>query len=759
MQHRQAFKVVPSTPNFTVDSSDSPFSTLPADAQLPHAPSPPNFLHDPATRASPVGGLSSSLSGRDRPADGYRDSSSEFFANKGGEKYPPLRRDGGRATEVDGASAIHLPLLSSTGDDDDLPENTFHHLSRSGRGGRGPSGSWSSMFLQNARGRIHPLLLVPAFLLGIVLAGTGAMGPLLRGASRSAMSHLSSTTSLVSASGSPNYTLHPSGHLFVYPSALHPSSDTSISSSDPTLNPGQHAMRHPIHDLIGNATKQWEAKLARQSKTLEEAVREYKRRFGRRPPKGFDDWFRFAKDNDVILVDEFDQTFTDVLPFWALSPHILQERASKLHMDASTFTMVIRKGQVEIAGAHAKDGRAKDQAALMKRWAKWVPDVNITMSAHDGPSIMMDHGTRQKHLDFAKAGKLIPDAEADNVDEDAAFWGFPLACPLDSRLRRAYDGLEIDTLPHGPSYIADHLQTMNMCENPEWQYLHGFTSWPGMRPQTLRPLFSFAKMSVHSDLLLTPLEQYWDIEPWDPKWEDKPNNKAVWRGTTTGVWFDRGTWWRSSQRVRMWFMGKDKEGERRVRFSGEGLETPQGIESLVEKKVKTIELMDKYIDFAFTGKAGQCSEEDGSCDAVRKLFDFQRAFGWNEANEYKYMLDLDGNAWSGRFHRLLSTNSVVLKSTIFPEWYAGWIQPWVHYIPLKIDYTDLFDIMAFFAGGLDGRNGHDALAKQIAENGKEYATKYWRYADMEAYFFRLALEWARVSSPDRAAMDYTGPGA
>lgn len=53
------------------------------------------------------------------------------------------------------------------------------------------------------------------------------------------------------------------------------------------------------------------------------------------------------------------------------------------------------------------------------------------------------------------------------------WWGFPLSCPPDSRLQRAYDGLETDTLPRGPSYIADHLQTMNMCDNPEWQYLHG----------------------------------------------------------------------------------------------------------------------------------------------------------------------------------------------------------------------------------------------------------------------------------------------
>lgn len=173
---------------------------------------------------------------------------------------------------------------------------------------------------------------------------------------------------------------------------------------------------------------------------------------------------------------------------------------------------------------------------------------------------------------------------------------------------------------------------------------------------------------MHSDILLTPLEQYWDQEPWDPEWEKKAHSQAVWRGSTTGVWFDRGTWWRSSQRVRIWFMGKDQTGSSRVRFSGEGLETPQGVPSLVEKNVSTRALMQKYVDFAFTGREGQCDEEDGSCEAVRQLFDFQRQFGWNEANEYKFLLDLDGNAWSGRFHRLLSSNSAVLKSTIFPEW-------------------------------------------------------------------------------------------
>ncbi|BGP16485.1 hypothetical protein JCM10213_001178 [Rhodosporidiobolus nylandii] len=749
---RQSF--VPSTPNFTVPSPETAYANLPEPSPITTSPGGGSMAARDALpfsqpSRSPLATSTSSAHSLPPPP-----ASSDYFSGTLNEKYPPPR--GNHAS-----SSAHLPLLGAESrEDDDLHEHGYQHTSRARLSGRATAaGALEGLLGVNSRARLHPLTLVPAFFVGVVIALSGLLGPTMRGGGSGGgmMSSLKSSFSQLSDL-SHNYTLHPSGHLFVRPSALHPSSDSSPYTASEAARLPPHAMRHPIHDLIANATEEWEKKVARQSKTLAEAVKEYKRRFGRRPPKGFDDWFRFAQENDVVLIDEFDQTFTDILPFCAMPPAVVSQRAAKLQVDPSTFTMVIRNGKVEIAGEHAGDGRAKDQAALMKRWARWVPDVNITMSAHDGPSIMMDHRGKQRYLNAAKKGTYLSKQELDEVDEDPALWGFPLACPPESRLRRAYDGLEIDNLPRGPSYIYDHLQTMNMCENPEWQYLHGFTSWPGMRPQTLRPLFSFAKTTMHSDILLTPLEQYWDHEPWDPTWEDKKYDKAVWRGSTTGVWFDRGTWWRSSQRVRLWFMGKDETGHRRVRFSGEGLETPRGVESLVEKNVSTLSLMNRYVDFAFTGREGQCSEEDGSCEAVRELFDFQRAFGWNEANEYKYMLDLDGNAWSGRFHRLLSTNSVVLKSTIFPEWYAGWIQPWVHYVPLKIDYTDLFDIMAFFAGDLDGRNGHDALAKQIADNGKDYATRFWRYADMEAYFFRLALEWARVSSPDRSAMDYTGSG-
>lgn len=48
---------------------------------------------------------------------------------------------------------------------------------------------------------------------------------------------------------------------------------------------------HPIYELVARAEKEWKAKNERASKTLNDAVAEYKRRYGRAPPLGFDKWF------------------------------------------------------------------------------------------------------------------------------------------------------------------------------------------------------------------------------------------------------------------------------------------------------------------------------------------------------------------------------------------------------------------------------------------------------------------------------------
>ena len=60
-------------------------------------------------------------------------------------------------------------------------------------------------------------------------------------------------------------------------------------SKDHALKPLEEE-RHPILELIENAERKWDVLVAKQSKSIKEAVQEYKLRYQRNPPKGFDKW-------------------------------------------------------------------------------------------------------------------------------------------------------------------------------------------------------------------------------------------------------------------------------------------------------------------------------------------------------------------------------------------------------------------------------------------------------------------------------------
>jgi hypothetical protein len=59
---------------------------------------------------------------------------------------------------------------------------------------------------------------------------------------------------------------------------------------------------HPIYELISNAEKSWKSKLAHASQSLEEAVEEYRRRYNRAPPKGFDLWYAIKSLIEALAI-------------------------------------------------------------------------------------------------------------------------------------------------------------------------------------------------------------------------------------------------------------------------------------------------------------------------------------------------------------------------------------------------------------------------------------------------------------------------
>ncbi|KAI8612286.1 hypothetical protein BC830DRAFT_1067809, partial [Chytriomyces sp. MP71] len=56
---------------------------------------------------------------------------------------------------------------------------------------------------------------------------------------------------------------------------------------------------------------------------------------------------------------------------------------------------------------------------------------------------------------------------------------------------------------------------------------------------------------------------------------------------------------------------------------------------------------------------------------------------------FKYLLVIDGNTWPGRLQYYLETNSVILYAGIFIDYYMWKLEPWVHYVPVAIDFSDL----------------------------------------------------------------------
>lgn len=48
----------------------------------------------------------------------------------------------------------------------------------------------------------------------------------------------------------------------------------------------------------------------------------------------------------------------------------------------------------------------------------------------------------------------------------------------------------------------------------------------------------------------------------------------------------------------------------------------------------------------------------------------------------------------------------------------------------------MWDIMAFFRGGVDGEGAHDDLGKEIALAGKEWVRNCYRWEDLEVYQYR-----------------------
>ncbi|KAG6853198.1 hypothetical protein C0991_006187, partial [Blastosporella zonata] len=358
--------------------------------------------------------------------------------------------------------------------------------------------------------------------------------------------------------------------------------DVDIANSDlgVSLTPfSQSTPEHPITMLIDEAEAKHRQKLAGQSKTLKAAVAEYRRRYKRAPPKGFDQWWKFAQDNDVKFVDEYDGLVSDLAPFWELTGEELRRRALQVGELPSIDLVRIKDGTSSTLNINSafKDAEAGARAAgfntMLLKFVHTLPDMDFPINAKAEGRVLVpwEHRkypnlTHQDSSDGVEAmlgGPFRADWGADGTVWDA----WRRTCPPTSAARRVLSSMRNVFTPQRKNYLTPSTdeqpiesdfqfasttsaQTLDFCAQPHEHYSQGhfFSDWRTL--PALYPVFSPARATGFLDIKI-PSHYYhgstkrytygWDpvnldqkdVDSMDMPWEEK-EDKIFWRGATTG---------------------------------------------------------------------------------------------------------------------------------------------------------------------------------------------------------------------------------
>jgi len=245
---------------------------------------------------------------------------------------------------------------------------------------------------------------------------------------------------------------------------------------------------------------------------------------------------------------------------------------------------------------------------------------------------------------------------------------------------------------------------------------HAAMHRPRMRDTGIRsPVAMFSQNKVDGcmvDILFpTP---YWlgisGVAGSDRAWEERRPSPTVWRGTTTGTdlasGVEEGYDWKKGHRIRL-----------TTQFAGS-----------------------EVVDAKIVGVL-QCGEgrPESNCDEVEEYLRGRGAMGERLPGDYvtsfRHLLDVDGNGWSSRLPKLLWARSLVLRAGVFSSFIDGLLQPWEHYVPVRLDFADLEDRVLWAME-------HEAEVRRIVANvQRDFPSATEMYDWMLCYAHFLLLEY------------------
>ncbi|KAF3920285.1 hypothetical protein AA313_de0209048 [Arthrobotrys entomopaga] len=462
---------------------------------------------------------------------------------------------------------------------------------------------------------------------------------------------------------------------------------------------------HPIERLFNQNLKRFERLAASQSKTPEQAVKAYKKRYSRDPPPGFTKWVEYALQNNASVIDDYDVIEERIKPFRAFTPADLKARVRSWTQNADSFeTLKIRGGKFVEGGEQFNESVADI--------ADRLPDLDILLNWLDEPRIVGDK---------PQGNEVI----AEDFGGKNPWPALTAKCQFSyqmSRHRRAALGYSHTTSPGNKErYVEDVRDMLDICNHPEYQNMHGFLNSPSnsKTTATLVPFLSTLSLATMSDLITPGLDYVdWhyigDAATVDNTPYAEKKTQLYWKGWSTGSKFEESTW----------------ERNHRVRFVRKFNQNPM-------------------FNIGFS-KYVQCGD---FCTRFGELLPTVEIDHPSVGFEYKYAMDLDGNGYSGRYYRLLLSNCLVFKQTLWEQWHDDRLIPWVHYVPVSLSMDELESAVDYFSNDEKGQ----VIGERISQLGKEWTTKALRAIDMTIYTYRLLLEYAALFQDEGAVIDHDGP--
>jgi hypothetical protein len=554
---------------------------------------------------------------------------------------------------------------------------------------------------------------------------------------------------------------------------------------------------HPLSKQIYDARVEADRWLihASSSDSLQAAVREYRERHdGRDPPPNFDKWYNFAKERHSAIIDHFAQMQKDLSPFWGISPSKIREdvRRAAENPDMALLKIQNGKAQHNLPPANPYKSVMDKLVELIEVFVEHLPDMELAINMAERPRVLAPWRDIQR---FTKAGrrrrvtKLLPTATDASHGEmpipqlavhDTITGGWDstsvtalremtaLTCPAGTKGRSGahWDIRDICTTcirPHSNGqYLGDWSLSQELCHQSDLFCLHSYyITTPGLPPiQELLPVFSMAKTDSYSDILI-PLFRITEgpkptTEGFGMKWKT-----LFWRGKV-----DRHSsapeLLRGGHQERLVHTVNNATGSDMTTLvlpvSGNG-------GKFVYERVPTARLNALLpMDIAFSNYSACKAPSDGGCAALAGEFQTKPDA---EPLRHQYVLVMDTDSGPARdFAAVLSSNSVPFYATIFKHWYSERLMPWVHFVPIDLRFHALHSTLAYFVGVHEGKDnpesngkgiqivGRQDNAQWIADQGRIWASKALRREDVEIYWFRVLLEWGRITSDDRDQLGY-----